>query len=715
MNIYQVIKIILRNLRFLLVIPLITAALVYFTTENLPVQYHSEATIFTGITSNTDLEELSNSRVDFFATQNAYNNVLTIIRSRNVLEETSMRLLTQHLMLDHAQADIISQEAFAALQELTPDEVKKLIVKNNFEKSYQNITNYIIQDKKNFIYGLLNYSHPHYSIQALTGIKTVRLESSDLLRISFDSDDPGICFNTIKILCEVSIKRYNVLKSSQTGSAVGYFEAKLKEAAEKLRESEDRLLQFNTQNEIINYYEQTKHVSSQQEKIEVRLQEIKMEYEASQAVLLKLESETEKRYDINLRNRDIMVLREQLIEVNNKIVENELYKNENSKINEKTLARRKRSLESQLSNKIDSIYKYETNSQGIELQKILGEWLDALKSHESYSALYSSMKEREKEFMKQYQQYAPLGAILKRIEREINVNEKEYLETLHHLGLARLKQQSADMLSDMKIMDAPQLPINSISSKRKLYVIIATLFSAIFYLLILFLLELLDQRIKTPARLHKHTELEIIGSFCKAKNKKHLNLELITERASLFIHEKIQLIPLEQPSQKPLVIQIISHWSGAGKSFLSQTLQQHLQQSGEAVIYHDFSTNKSSPQSNQGNLELAKLKEYHQLLGDQNPTSNILICELPVISDGIVNPAILQKADMSILVVQAGQTWTEADEFYLVKLKKLISNNFFAVLTQAQADNIEGMFGEMPKKRSAIRRFVKQKILSRFI
>jgi hypothetical protein len=50
----------------------------------------------------------------------------------------------------------------------------------------------------------------------------------------------------------------------------------------------------------------------------------------------------------------------------------------------------------------------------------------------------------------------------------------------------------------------------------------------------------------------------------------------------------------------------------------------------------------------------------------------------------------------------------------LEKLNKLINTNVFAVLTRAIPDNLEEMYGEIPKKRSFFRVFIK-KLLRRII
>lgn len=696
--------------------------IVFFLTKDLPVSYATEATIFTGITSNSGLQVLE-TRVDNIATQNEYNNVLTILKSDLLFEEVSLSLLTQHLMLNKPNKVIISDAAYKQLMENVPDKVKKLIVKGNFEKSYANLAAFIEQDEKNYIYRLINYGNPYYSISSISRLKAERLNNSDLIKLTYESNDAGIAFNTLKFASEIFIKKYSLLKNKQSSSAVAYFEDRLSEIAKKLDDAENRLLKFNVDNVIINYYEQTEQVTTQQEKIEIRLQEVKMEYAAAEAVLAKLEKEVEIRFNINLRNKDVFRIRQQLVDQNLLITRAETDETiDKSKIKE--LKSRKDLIEKRLDNKIDSINLYENKSQGIESQKILGEWLDAVKNFESYSALYKSMKERQIEFMKQFQKYAPLGATIKRIEREIDIYEREYLNVLQNLSLARQNQQNTDMVSNMKIMDAPQFPINAIPSKNKIYVIVAALFSVIFYILGLFIVELLDSRIKTPSLLKKLSGLDVIGAFCTHENKKFINTERITEKAALFIFEKVKF--LSKDKNKPFVIQILSNWDAVGKTYTAEIINTEIQKHGftthvinmgnEKSQNVDASIDKVVTENNDTNLsnQFSKYDSYSDLALKENLQTDFIISIIPPISNGFDNSVIIKTADMNLIVFDANTTWSEADNFNLDKAKQIIQNNLFAILTKSAPDNLEEMYGETPRKRSAIRVFVK-KTLKRFV
>ena len=721
MNVLKFIKILYGKLLYLIIIPVVFGGVVFYLTRNLPVKYSTEATIFTAVTSKTALV-VAETRVDNIATQNEYNNILTILKSRDLYEETALRLFTQDLMLDKPQKYVLSEASFNNLKKNVPPEIKKLIVKGNFEKSYANLSGYIQQDDKNYIYRLLNYEDPHYSIKAISTLKSERVNSSDLIQLTYESDDAAISYNTVKIIAEVFIRNYSKLKSNQTNDVVKYYEAKAKEIAQKLQDAEDRLLKFNIENGIVNYYEQTHQLTTQQEKIEVRLQEVKMECEAADAVLNKLESEVSKRYNINLRNSEILKMRQQLSFYNNKIATIELNEESPDKKELINFKNKKTQIENNLKSKIDSIYIFDSKSQGIESQKMLVEWLDAVKNHESSTAMLKSMNKRLAEFMLQYKKYAPQGATIKRLEREIDVNEREYLNVLDQLGAAKLKQQSNSMVSNMKEMDEPKMPINPIPSKKKLYVIIASLFSLLFYIIGVFLVELLDHTIKTPSNLKKLAGYDVIAAFCMdGKQKKFINTEKITDIAAKYIFEKIRLD--SQDKAKPYIIQIFSNWKNSGKLYSANIISEQLQKFGYKYKLINFSEALSIKNGlKEGDINDAeqtlsqyyKANNYSELIDSELSDIDFIISIVPPITNGFDNTVLLKTANINFVVHDANVSWTDADNFILEKYNQLINKNTYSILTNANPDNLEEMYGEIPKKRSALRIFVK-KMIKRFI
>ena len=44
---------------------------------------------------------------------------------------------------------------------------------------------------------------------------------------------------------------------------------------------------------------------------------------------------------------------------------------------------------------------------------------------------------------------------MKRLERKIDIAEREYLSLLHSLGLAKLRQQNVELKSNLKLIEVP--------------------------------------------------------------------------------------------------------------------------------------------------------------------------------------------------------------------------------------------------------------------
>jgi uncharacterized protein involved in exopolysaccharide biosynthesis len=101
---------------------------------------------------------------------------------------------------------------------------------------------YKAQNYNNFIYELINYSNPFYSSESISSkVKVRRVQSSDLISISYQSSDPGICKGTLEILTEVFIQEYANIKVNQSDAVVKYFEAQLESADYKLNNAEEEL------------------------------------------------------------------------------------------------------------------------------------------------------------------------------------------------------------------------------------------------------------------------------------------------------------------------------------------------------------------------------------------------------------------------------------------------------------------------------------------
>ena len=94
---------------------------------------------------------------------------------------------------------------------------------------------------------------------------------------------------------------------------------------------------------------------------------------------------------------------------------------------------------------MNEFYAYGNSIDGLPISSLLNDWISNIIEAENLKAGLQVLGDRIKEFQKQYSIYAPAGANIKRIEREISVSEQEFLEILHGLNLAKLKMQDNEL------------------------------------------------------------------------------------------------------------------------------------------------------------------------------------------------------------------------------------------------------------------------------
>ena len=146
------------------------------------------------------------------------------------------------------------------------------------------------------------------------------------------------------------------------------------------------------------------------------------------------------------------------------------------------------------------------------------------------------MNKRNKEFQKTYSNYAPAGANLKRIEREIDVAEQEYLEILHGLNLAKLKYQDTQLSSNLKAVDLPYFPLKPMPSKRMIIIIAAIFMCFIILLGSILVLEFFDNTLKNINVATQKLKIPALGMMPKIfKANGQLDFERIQNRLLEFI------------------------------------------------------------------------------------------------------------------------------------------------------------------------------------
>lgn len=731
LSIVTILRLILRYLHFLIIVPLILFAIVYSMTQDQPREYSSSTVIYTGLASGYSIESQGDSKIDFFGVKNAFDNLINIIKSRKTLEKVGLKLLTQHLMLEEHNNRIINKDHYNELMAKVPEEILQLVDYNSFENTYTNLVEYKNASDQNYIHDLLNLSHPHYSIEKISRVKVRRMQNSDLIDISYTTNDPGICKYTLVYLIESFKDDYTGLKENQTDAVVRYFENQLRLSERDLNQAEEDLLQFNKKNNIINYHEQTKFIASQKEDLELEYQRTLMTLRGAEAVLASLEAKLDTQSKLMLNSDKIIQLRNELGEINGKITLMELGQ-DNDTINTSNrdaivrLKKRSAELKIGLKQAIDSLYIYSSVKSGLSSRSVFENWLQNAIIYEETEASLSVLDDRLEQFKKKYATFAPLGASMKRIERKIDVTEQEYLSLLHSLALAKLKQQNIELSSNLKVLDDPFFPLEPLPSKRNFLLAISLLGGAFMVLFLIIVIEYLDQNIKNHSRAEQKTGLEVAGLFPVLMNSKKVNIPEVKKTAVEHVVKNLNLTRLKEINKsRPYTILVFSTRSEEGKSTIAIEIMKKLNAYGMKSLFLNF--NKQEDLNSEEydyftydpGFKCFEAEECRDLIANERnivwENYDFAFFEIPSITHNHYSVRLLSTVDFSWLVCRANRPWTIADANALKTITEINNINPQVIVNGVEIHEMESIVGELPRRRSLVRRVIKRILTLQFL
>ncbi len=640
-----------------------------------------------------------------------------------------------------------------------------------FEKNLDRIRQYTFANDTNWIYRMINSNNQLYGVSKISGVNVKRIKSSDLLTLSYTSSDPGFAYQTLIHIMEVFILKQKNINENQSDAVVKYFQGEVDRAARRLKEAEDRLLYFNKSNNIINYYEQSKVIAVTKESLDIKYQEEQIKFQSARAVIDAIESQLELQDRIHLKTIDIIRNRNALSEVTSKIAIADLYGDTDPKNieNLEKLKKEAEKLKKNLSLYIEQYFRFTESKDGLQTQNLLARWLDNVIFYEQSKASLKVLNNRIREFQEYYKTFAPLGATQKRIEREIDVSEREYLSLLASLNTSKLKQQNIELSSNIKAVDPPYFPLKPNPVKTGILVIVAAFMGFAVVAFVIIALEYLDNTLKTPERFEDKTNLKAISAYPKIIPKyRSYNLPFIAGRLAEIAVQEIKSEAAKEGANKPYVVCFFSSTKHEGKTELAQRMAERLRLFGEKVLILKRAKPKIFAEVMEGtDPDMLKISEKERRFEEFQKPRNQIIDKIPIINNyfaqflnaPVIKPyklhvddiyyeqnnnlfdtkdineltisqetdfsqyeyiflelppiihetypvKIVKQADYYILVARANRVWKKADISALKSFMKNCNgkNRPVGMLNGVEVDLLESILGELPRKRSWIRR-----------
>lgn len=756
------------------------ASLVIVLTLNPSFEFSSQTILYTGLATGSSIE--MDKTFNYQATNTAFDNLINIIESRETQEEVAIRLLAQHLMLPEANPKYISAPFFDELKKKIPPELYKYVDKgqnskaevgevieydntlfpkeinrNSYEKTVKNLTALMKSSNDNFVYELLNYEKDkHYSLKAISSINAIRISNSDLIKLTYTSNDPGICQQTLVIYNQVCINNYKYIKENRSDAVVKYFQSELEKARDVLKQAEDKLLEFNKSSNIINYYEQSKAVAVVKEDMEVDFKNKKAKLAGIQASIKRLEEKLHIQEAIQVKSNDILEKKKELGSLNYKsaMAQADEASNNSAELIAKMAELKKQTLllNNDIKKSVNELYSYQNTIDGLPVAKVLPDWINNVVEAENLKATIQVMDGQNDDFQEKYAKYAPAGATIKRIEREISVSEQGYLEILHGLNLAKLKLQDNEMSSNLKTIDLPFYPLSPNPTKRAILIIAAGFLGGLITLAIIFVMEYFDDTLRDSARASKKIGLPALGMVPKIiLDSGSIDLPFIKKRLIDIITQNIfQFFKSHSEEKKPKTIVVFSTQKMEGKTVIAGNIAKTLKEEGKKVLLLNYEGEQEptkeqikfpllnkilgypDPRIDINNPFLAKAAEYldsneyatYQLNNyfynaksyadiieknniKNDTTPDIVIIELPALIYSNYPTELITESDLGILVCRSNRVWSESDVTATSNLFEMAASKLKIIVNGVNINEIESVLGDLPKKRSKLRKKMK--------
>ena len=677
---------------------MIALVVAWFSTRNMERVFDTNTTIYTGMITGYNIEGGTGTAGG--NTQTNMTNLMLLITTDATIHEVSLRLFARCMMYGNANKDnnYISSEHYRQLYSSVPAEVKALINHNSENATYANLKAYERPSADNYIFGITNY-HPYFGINSITSrLKVVQLQRSDIIDIGYSSNDAGIAYNTLDILNEVFARQYALLRYGETNNVIKFFEREVARLYRILTNAEDDLIRYNVEKRIINYGEQTKLLSGMDASQKTTDNDLMITKTTTRALMNYLERQLGDRAKVIKANRDFTDQITDISRIQSRISNLRLMSTEGGTSGVETqmeLAKAQKMLQNASSN-VKGLVKdieagnYNTET-GVKASGMVDRWLEQVIKLEEAKAHESAQDVMREKIDKEFLFYAPIGATIARKDRHIGFIEGNYMEMLRALNAARLRQKNLQMsTATLRVLNPPMYPMNAQPTNRMMTLLGAFMLTFMLTALYFFVIELLDRTLRDRMRSERITKIPVMGCFPKESNLRYRRFNKTIADMALRQLSKSLLPHFEEGKQN--VLNLLSTDAANGKSYIAQELENYWISIGLQVRRITYDEDYLAEDS-----RFIMAKNIKDICPDLLP-NEIAIIEYPNLDDNSIPSALLNMANINLMVTRANRTWKDVDQKALKELNERLENknSLFMYLTECQRYAVEEFVGQLP-------------------
>ncbi len=738
MPLVQFLRLLYRRRLLLVIVPLVAAGLATWLTSMTPREYQASASIQVNMDAYETAMDGSRKSLNNYEVRRIISDIMALLESRKVISMAGWdMLLTQAkslaqedetgepttslpdgrlaanplpTVMEDWQADNggdlsglatgldgldPTQQALAAVQSL-PEDLAAFLT-------------WAIQDKAS-----------PYSYRAIDEhIKISQVASASIVSIQYTSASPVLAALTIHHVIQAFALEQSSQRNSEATGARAFFEEQTDLARKKLAQAESSLKAFRSENNISNFYEQTKALSVHM--IDVRLLGWQAQQDASAAEAEAARIEVELADDGALlaqaRNAvdDAVILRlvderaaQRVREDMTRILNGE----------DLSAPRETPGIDrNELDEALDAHFKSRLTGIGMHKSELVMRWLEKNLERDAALAGARQMDAYLDELIRENSRFAILGSEVSRLDRQAGVNENEFLSLLHSLNQARLFEQQLSHTESFRLLDPVLLPDKPVSSRRAMVVALSAVATWAVLVGFLLLAAWFDQSLYLPSRIEKVLGVAVWGGIPHVERVEKRPDEVDLRQATILGRILATTTgAMMQSLGEGRRLQVVGNRLGCGKSTAARMLAWNLRELGQRVRLvrlgrpdpDDPDTIAIDPDLGQG----ARLGALREAL--ESSTARYTIVDQPDMSRSSLALDLAELVDASLFVLHSGHVYSQADSRALHSLELSGAPTLGLLINGITYEAVEEIMGEVPIRRSALRKTIKRLLLGRF-
>lgn len=676
----------------LLVLPLLAALAVFIFMSRKGNTYTSSSVLFTGIASSYKITGDNNEATKEMKPEMAIADMLIIINSRETKKQIALSLLAQHLMLNADNPSIVSNDNLNRLKKILPAALRTSMRGSNLEETKARLQAYNDASNSNEIYRLLHSEDPVYSFAALDKISVYQLPQSEMFQIDYSSNDPAVSQQTLTFLNDIFLKKQQTLYAPQTASVINFFDSAARQAYLRVQQAEQTLADFNRTHGILDYDQQVLTSTEGKQTSADEYNRLQMQYSGTEATLKAAEGALKKRGVSNMESQEIIALRNQLSDMSTQIANIEMMGSNSDADAQKRLASLKQSaasLSGQIKSKIDSYYHNANTAQGMPIDGLVEDYVrNTMTAAQQRSQLMSANQHRSTA-LGEASRLVPLAPEIRRIKREIELAQQDYLSKMEGLKQSRLTQENMNLAANqVKVLDPPNFPLRPSNKSKLPLLVVLTLFGTfLFTCSVIGTHYFISNNVKSPSAAAAISGLPVMSILPVPLPDVH-HQKLMKQAVHQLGRQLLVQYKLHAPLSGPFHVGIASHLRSEGKSILLPLLQQFLKNAGLKTVV--CLPEGHLPVSNMADVALRyqatdafKADSFNTLVVNFMKDAEVVLVEFPAMLEADYPVALAQQMDLLLLAVKSGRSWKQADTEIIAGLKKLTHAPIGLVVTNA--------------------------------